>query len=262
MIRNDAISQTIPVTRARGRAHGYPRLVREAKPGVACTTCCLQGVCLPCDLGASDLERFDSIVAQKRKVARGASLYRNGDDFEALYAVHSGAFKTVGVSRQGAEKITGFYLPGEILGLDSISPGRHRYDAIALEDSEVCVVPYASLEQMAASTPALQRQLFRALSSDISRDQGLMLLLGSMSAEQRLAAFLLSLSRRYQRLGFAANCFVLRMTREEIGNYLGVTLETISRLMSRFQRGGLITVRQRDIELNDVAGLMELVGHW
>lgn len=262
MIQNNAIRQTIPGTRAAARTCGYPRLVREARPGVACTSCCLQGVCLPCTLGATDLERFDDIVAQKRKVARGASLYRNGDAFDALYAVHSGAFKTVGVSRQGAEKITGFYLPGEMLGLDSISPGRHRYDAVALEDSEVCVIPYAQLEQMAASTPGLQRQLFRVLSSDISRDHGLMLLLGSMSAEQRLAAFLLSLSRRYQRLGFAANCFLLRMTREEIGNYLGVTLETVSRLMSRFQRGGLIAVRQREVELNDIEGLMELVGHW
>jgi CRP/FNR family transcriptional regulator len=219
-------------------------------------------VCLPSSLDGRELDRFDEIVAQRRKVARGAALYRNGDVFEALYAVRSGAFKAVGVSRQGDEKITGFYLPGEMLGLDSISPGRHPYDAIALEDSEVCVIPYVQLEQMAASTPGLQRQLFRALSSDISRDQGLMLLLGSMSAEQRLAAFLLSLSRRYQRLGFAASCFVLRMTREEIGNYLGVTLETVSRLMSRFQRAGLIAVQQRDIELNDVDGLMELVGHW
>lgn len=262
MMQDIANTQKIPMAGTTGRARRYPRLVRETRPGVACSSCCVQGVCLPSALAAPELERFDGIVAQKRKVARGASLYRNGDAFDALYAVHSGAFKTVGVSRQGAEKITGFYLPGEMLGLDSISPGHHRYDAIALEDSEVCVIPYAQLEQMAASTPVLQRQLFRVLSSDISRDQGLMLLLGSMSAEQRLAAFLLSLSRRYQRLGFAANCFVLRMTREEIGNYLGVTLETVSRLMSRFQRVGLITVRQRDVELNDVDGLMEIVGHW
>ena len=157
---------------------------------------CLQGVCLPSNLERSELQRFDAIVAQKRKVSRGAALYRNGDTFEALYAVRSGAFKSVGVSREGDEKITGFYLPGEMLGLDSISAGRHHYDAIALEDSDVCVIPYAQLEQMAASTPGLQRQLFRVLSSDISRDQGLMLLLGSMSAEQRLAAFLMSLSRR------------------------------------------------------------------
>jgi CRP/FNR family transcriptional regulator len=262
MLQNLATIPVIPSRRVTARIKGTPRLASEYLAGVGCASCCLQGVCLPSNLERLELERFDAIVAQKRKVSRGAALYRNGDTFEALYAVRSGAFKAVGVSREGDEKITGFYLPGEMLGLDSISAGRHHYDAIALEDSDVCVIPYAQLEQMAASTPGLQRQLFRVLSSDISRDQGLMLLLGSMSAEQRLAAFLMSLSRRYQRMGFAANCFVLRMTREEIGNYLGVTLETVSRLMSRFQRSGLITVQQRDIELNDVERLMELVGHW
>jgi len=260
MLQTVAINPVIPASRGSAREKRAPRLVAEFRSG--CASCCLHGVCLPSNLGQPELERFDEIVAQKRKVARGAGLYRNGDTFEALYAVRSGAFKSVGVSRQGDEKITGFYLPGEMLGLDSISSGCHRYDAIALEDSEVCVIPYAQLEQMAASTPDLQRQLFRVLSGDISRDHGLMLLLGSMSAEQRLAAFLLSLSRRYQRMGFAANCFVLRMTREEIGNYLGVTLETVSRLMSRFQRAGLITVQQRDVELSDVDGLRDLVGHW
>lgn len=260
MLQTVAINPVIPASRGSTREKRSPRLVAESRSG--CASCCLHGVCLPSNLGQPELERFDAIVAQKRKVARGAGLYRNGDTFEALYAVRSGAFKSVGVSRQGDEKITGFYLPGEMLGLDSISSGCHRYDAIALEDSEVCVIPYAQLEQMAASTPDLQRQLFRVLSGDISRDHGLMLLLGSMSAEQRLAAFLLSLSRRYQRMGFAANCFVLRMTREEIGNYLGVTLETVSRLMSRFQRASLITVQQRDVELSDVDGLRDLVGHW
>lgn len=262
MSQNTAVTQTGPVARAAVRAGGYPRLAKDAGTSTACSNCCVHGACLPSGLAASDIERFDSIVTQKRKVARGASIYRNGDAFEALYAVHSGAFKTVGVSRQGAEKITGFYLPGELLGLDSISSGHHHYDAIALEDSEVCVIPYVRLEQIAASTPGLQRQLFRVLSSDISRDQGLMLLLGSMSAEQRLAAFLLSLSRRYQRLGFAADRFVLRMTREEVGNYLGITLETVSRLVSRFQRAGLISVQQRAISLNDAEGLREIVGHW
>jgi CRP/FNR family transcriptional regulator len=264
MLQTIALNQPIPIGRAslRANADAFPRLVAEKKSTVACTSCCLRGMCLPSGLSGKELARFDEIAMQKRRVGRGASLYRNGNTFNALYAVHSGAFKSVGVSRQGDEKITGFHLPGEILGLDAISAGRHGYDAVALEDSEVCVIPFAQLEALAASTPVLQRQLFRALSSDISRDQGLMLLLGSMSADQRLAAFLLSLSRRYRRLGFAADRFVLRMTRDEIGNYLGVTLETVSRLMSRFQRAGLISVQQRDIELNDIDGLMELVGHW
>ena len=230
------------------------------KPAVACASCSLHGVCLPCDLNRPDLERFGAIAATKRRIARGVSLYREGDAFEYLYAVHSGAFKTLAVSRHGEEKITGFHLAGELLGLEAISAGRYGYGAVALEDSEVCAMPFAALEKLSLAVPALQRQLFRALSGDISRDQGLMLLLGSMTAEQRLAAFLLSLSRRYRRLGFAAERFVLRMTREEIGNYLGRTLETVSRQLSRFQRDGVIAVHQREIELRDAARLREIVG--
>ena len=231
-----------------------------ARAGLACSSCCLQGVCLPCGLTEHDLDRFDEIAAAKRRIARGGSLYREGDSFEYLYAVRSGAFKTVSVSRHGDEKVTGFHLAGELMGLDAISVGRHGFSAVALEDSEVCAMPFAALERLSLKVPVLQHQLFRAISGDISRDQGLMLLLGSMTAEQRLAAFLLSLSRRYQRLGFAAERFVLRMTREEIGNYLGLTLETVSRLFSRFQKEGLVAVHQREIELRNAARLREIVG--
>lgn len=262
MLQSIGLTQPIPIRRAPSGENRFPRLVTASRPTAECASCCLQAVCLPCGLGSTDLDRFDEIATQKRKVARGASLYRGGDAFDTLYAVRSGAFKSIGVSRHGDQKITGFYYPGEILGLDAISSGRHGYNAVALEDSEVCAIPFAQLERMALTVPALQHQLFKVLSGDISRDQGLMLLLGSMTAEQRLAAFLLSLSRRYQRLGFAANSFVLRMTREEIGNYLGLTLETVSRLLSRFQRQGLIAARQREIDLKDVGGLMEMVGHW
>jgi len=238
------------------------RLRPQAGSPLACSTCSLKGVCLPCDLDSSELGRFGEIAAAKRRVPRGASLYHNGDRLESLYAVRSGAFKTIGVSRNGTEKITGFHLPGELLGLDAINGGRHGYSAVALEDSEVCVMPFAQLEKLAMSLPALQHQLLRLLSGDISRDQGLLLLLGSMTAEQRLAAFLLSLARRHQRLGFAADRFMLRMTREEIGSYLGLTLETVSRLLSRFQRDDWIAVHQRDVEIRNRDRLMEVVGHW
>jgi len=262
MLQSAVLFQTIPVMRAKPRSATVTPITTPAKSAVACSSCCLKGVCLPCELGHADMERFDQMTAAKRKVVRGTPVYLSGDRFQSLYAVRSGAFKTVGVSRNGDEKVTGFHLPGELLGLDAIGSGVHGYNAIALEDSEVCIIPFAQLEQMAQSIPALQHQLLRLLSSDISRDQGLMLLLGSMSAEQRLAAFLLSLSRRHQRLGFSASRFVLRMTREEIGNYLGLTLETVSRLFSRFQREGLVSVRQRDIEIKDIQSLKEMVGHW
>ena len=256
-----ALCQLAPTATFTAVLSAVSRPAPQCRPAVSCASCCLRGVCLPCGMPEAELVGFDQLISMKRKVTRGAALFRAGDRFEALYAVRSGGFKTVGGSRHGDEKITGFHLSGEMLGLDAINSSRHGYDAVALEDSEVCVFPFAPLEVAALKSPALQHQLFRVLSSDISRDQGLMLLLGAMSAEQRLAAFLLSLSRRYQRLGFASNRFVLRMTREEIGNYLGLTLETVSRMLSRFQREGSIAVRQRDVELRNPDRLMELVGH-
>jgi CRP/FNR family transcriptional regulator len=240
-----------------------PVAIAPAQPATQartdCSSCSLRHVCLPCEMPSADMTRFGEMASAKRRILRGAPLYHAGNAFESLHAVRSGAFKTVGVSRNGDEKVTGFHLAGELLGLEAISTGRHAYTAIALEDSEVCAIPFAALEKMSRVVPTLQHSLFRALSGDISRDQGLMLMLGSMSAEQRLAAFLLSLSRRYERLGYAASRFTLRMTREEIGNYLGLTLETVSRLFSRFQRDGLVGVQQREIELRNAARLREIV---
>jgi CRP/FNR family transcriptional regulator, anaerobic regulatory protein len=229
---------------------------------VSCSKCCLRGICLPRGLDADSLGHMDQLTRLKRKVARGATLYRTGDHFDAVYAVRSGAFKSVGISRNGLEKVTGLHLPGEVMGLEAISTRKHRYEAIALEDSEVCVIPFAQLTQLALRLPELQAQLLRTVSGDISRDQALMLLLGSLDAEQRLAAFLLSLSKRYQNLGYSPTRFSLRMTREEIGSYLGLTLETVSRVMSRLNRNGVIKAQQRDIELKDHQALEEKVGHW
>lgn len=243
-------------------ASGAARCAKSAARAVSCSSCSLRGVCLPCGLDGARLSEMDDLTHLKRRVEKGATLFRAGAAFEALYAVKSGSFKSVGVSRSGEEKVTGLHLPGEVLGLDAINSRTHGFDAIALEDSEVCIVPFAKLTQMALRLPDLQAQLLRILSGDISRDQGLMLLLGGMDAEQRLAAFLLSLSRRYQRLGYATTRFSLRMTREEIGSYLGLTLETVSRLFSRLQKDGLITAHQKEIELVDMEGLREKVGHW
>ena len=262
MLQTAVVSRPVRSIGVEVRDRPFIRLVPETRASLSCASCCLRSVCLPSDLVRSELDGFGEASIAKRRAARGASLYRSGDRFDFIYAVRSGAFKTVSVSRQGDEKITGFHLSGEFVGLEAISNGRHGHDAIALEDSEVCVLPFASLEKMAMSTPALQHRLLRLVSSDASHDQGLMPLLGSMSAEQRLAAFLLSLSRRHQRLGFSPTRFVLRMTREEIGNYLGLTLETVSRLLSRFQREGLIVVHQRDIDLRNPERIAELAGHW
>lgn len=241
---------------------GLRASARGACRPVSCSSCCLQGVCLPSGLTGEELNELSEMTAAKRRVSRGAALYRGHDAFDSLFAVRSGAFKSVGVSRAGEEKVTGFHFPGELMGLDAINTDRHAYDAVALEDSEVCVIPYTALTQLALRIPRLQMRLLRILSSDISRDQGLMLLLGSMTAEQRLCAFLLSLSRRHEKLGYSGDRFHLRMTREDIGSYLGLTLETVSRLLSRLQRDGLISARQREIELKNVPALKDVVGHW
>jgi CRP/FNR family transcriptional regulator len=255
-IREPAVKSIVALSSMRAAAQAS----RATNPG--CSNCCLQGVCLPRGLSSVGVSTLDELTALKRRIARGASLYRAGDRFEAVYAVRSGAFKSTGVSSNGVEKITGFYLPGEVMGLDAINNDRHDYGAVALEDSEVCVIPFAKLTELALQIPELQQELFRLLSRDIARDHGLMLLLGSMTAEQRLAAFLLSLSRRYKRLGYAPDHFVLRMTREDIGNYLGLTLETVSRLMSRFQRDGLLVAQQREVTFTNCDGLREIVGNW
>ena len=256
--------------RAVPKAAFHPVTVRRAVPttvraeagtaAVSCSKCCLKGVCLPHGLNPDGVGHLEELTRLKRKIVRGSTLYRTGDGFAALYAVRSGSFKSVGISRSGTEKVTGLHLPGEIMGLEAISSRQHGYDAIALEDSEVCVIPFAQLSQLALRLPELQAQLLRIVSGDISRDRGLMLLLGSMDAEQRIAAFLLSLSKRYQRLGYSSTRFGLRMTRDEIGSYLGLTLETVSRVISRMQKAGSIGAHQREIEVKDMQALQDKVG--
>ena len=238
------------------------RPATAAMPAASCSSCCLRGACLPCSIDTAELSEMDELTRVKRRLPKGRTLYRGGDAFDSLYAVRSGSFKSVGVSRAGDEKVTALHLPGEVMGLDAINSRKHGYDAVALEDSEVCVIPFARLTQLALRMPELQGELLRILSGDISRDQGLMLLMGAMDAEQRIAAFLLSLSRRYERLGYASARFSLRMTREDVGSYLGLTLETVSRVFSRLQREGLIAAHQKDVELKSPERLREKVGEW
>ena len=227
---------------------------------VACSSCNLRELCLPMGITGSDMERLDGMVAQRRTVRRGDALFHRGDKFEAVYAVRTGFFKTGLSSEDGRDQITGFQMAGELLGLDGIGTDRHSCDAIALEDSQVCVIPYEQLEQFSHEFPDLQRQFHRVMSREIVRDHGVMMLLGSMRAEERVAAFILNLAQRLKARGFSSTELVLRMTREEIGTYLGLKLETVSRSFSRFQDEGLLDVRQRHIRILDQEGLKALVG--
>lgn len=226
---------------------------------VACSGCNLRELCLPVGLSADQLDVLDTLVANRRAVPRGETLFRAGDAFEALYAVRTGFFKTCVSSEDGRDQVTGFQMAGELIGLDGISTDRHACDAIALEDSQVCVIPYQRLEELSREVGDLQHQFHKIMSREIVRDHGVMLLLGSMRAEERLAAFLLNLTQRLQARGFSASSLLLRMTREEIGSFLGLKLETVSRTFSRFQDDGLLEVKQRDIRIKDQEGLRRLV---
>jgi CRP/FNR family transcriptional regulator len=225
-----------------------------------CTKCNLRETCLSGGVPAEDLERVANIVYARRRLRRGERLFSAGDQIQCLYAIRSGFFKTVLVDGQGREQITGFFMSGELLGMDAVGSGRCESSAVALEDSNVCAMPLSLIEEIGREVPSLQRRLHLVLAREIVRDQGIMLLLGSMSAEERLAAFLLNLSRRFLRRGYSGSDFVLRMTREEIGSYLGLKLETVSRLFSAFHRDGLIDVQQKQVAIADIKGLERVLG--
>ncbi|HVO06294.1 MAG TPA: fumarate/nitrate reduction transcriptional regulator Fnr [Burkholderiaceae bacterium] len=225
----------------------------------ACSNCGLRELCLPVGFSETEMQKLDALVAQRRSVKRGQSLFRAGEPFEALYAVRTGFFKTCTSSPDGREHVTGFQMAGELLGLDGISSDRHTCGAVALEDSQVCVIPYAQLESLSQDFTELQRQFHRIMGREIVRDHGVMMLLGSMRAEERLAAFLLNLSQRLKARGYSSTSLILRMTREEIGTYLGLKLETVSRCFSKFHDDGLLKVHQRHVEIVDEAALQAMV---
>ncbi len=227
---------------------------------VTCAACNLREMCLPQGLSGAELQRMENLVYSRRKVKRGEALFRAGDKFAAIYAIRVGFFKTALLHGDGREQVTGFQMPGELLGLDGIGSGAHASNAVALEDCEVCVLPFGLVEEISREIPGLQRHLNSVLSREIVRDHGVMMLLGSMRAEERLAVFLLNLSKRFIRRGWSASDFHLRMTRDEIGSYLGLKLETVSRLFSKFQADGLLEVNQKHVRIADIGGLEKVMG--
>jgi CRP/FNR family transcriptional regulator len=204
---------------------------------------------MPVDLSVSDLDRIEHIVQKRRRVKRGEQLFRNGDSFHSLYAIRTGFFKTSVSSTDGREQVTGFQMAGEIMGLDGIVSDRHTCDAMSLEDAEVCIMPFDRIEELSREITALQKHVHKIMSREIVREHGVMMLLGSMRAEERLAAFLLNLTQRLHARGFSQSELVLRMTREEIGSYLGLKLETVSRTFSKFMEDGIVDVKQKNLHI-------------
>jgi CRP/FNR family transcriptional regulator len=222
-----------------------------------CSTCHLKDLCLPCGLTGSDVERLDDLHFARRRVREGQHLYREGEKFQFIYAVRAGTFKSSVMLKDGREQVTGFQMAGELLGLDGLAAGKHASSAIALEDAEICAIPYAHLSELAATSSDLQNVISRLMSREIVREHSLMMLLGSMNAEERLAAFLLNISQRMKARGYSASEFHLRMSRAEIGSYLGMKLETVSRTFSAFQHQRLLEVDKKHVRITNLEGLQQ-----
>jgi CRP/FNR family transcriptional regulator, anaerobic regulatory protein len=244
--------------------HGIPitsvPLSRDAIK-VACSNCNLRELCMPVGLSPEDLVRIDEVVAVRRRIKRGTELFHAGEKFTSLYAIRSGFFKTCLTTEDGRDQVTGFQMAGEIIGLDGIVNDQHTCSAVALEDAEVCVMPFDRIEELSREVNALQHHVHKIMSREIVREHGVMLLLGSMRAEERLAAFLLNLVQRLHARGFSPLELVLRMTREEIGSYLGLKLETVSRTFSRFVDDGIVEVKQRYVRIVDTDALKRIVNN-
>ena len=226
----------------------------------ACKHCSLHDLCLPLGMSDEDLDLLQTIIRQRRPIQRNDHLYRPGDRLTSVFAVRSGSIKTYTLTNDGQEQITGFHLPGELLGLDAISEGVHPCAAKALETTSVCELPFDQLEELAARIPGLQHQLFRIMSRGLQTDEHFMTLLGKKSSDERLAAFLIGLSNRFHSRGYSATEFNLSMSRNDIANYLGLAVETVSRLFSRFQASDLIEVSRKLVEIKNLDGLRAIAG--
>ena len=225
-----------------------------------CSGCEQRAACLPAALSEAERGRLGSVLVQgQRTVPRGQALFRLGDRCTSLYAVWSGSFKTSLLSSDGTEHVTGFVLSAELLGLDGMGSGRHHIDAVALEDAQVCVIPLASLRAVMRYTSALQQQFQLMFEQVYVRHQETLSMLGSRSADERVAAFLIDMAQRLHARGSPASSVLLRMTRDDIGNFLGLTVETVSRTLSRFQASRLLDVQHRMIRFVDLPGLHRLV---
>lgn len=234
------------------------RVINLSSMQIACENCSLHQLCLPLELNHTDMEELERIIKRRRPLQRGEPLFQAGDAFASIYAIRSGSIKTFTTTDDGQEQVTGFHLPSEIVGLDAITTETHNCTARALETTSVCEIPFLRLQELGAKIPGLQRQLLRIMSREILEDQDLMIWLGKKTAEARLASLLLRISKRFTERNFSAREFNLSMSRTDIANYLGLAVETVSRLFSRFQADGLLAVDRKHVVINDMDGLQRI----
>jgi CRP/FNR family transcriptional regulator len=243
------VEQSLDCNTPRRCTHNYQ---------VSCSNCRLSSICLPLALENDDIEKLDDIIRRGKPMHKGDHLYREGGDFNSVYAVRSGAIKAYRITDDGREQVTGFYFPGEVLGMDGIAKNSHNCSAKALETSAVCEIPFTSLEDLSVRMPSLQRHFFQLMSHEITEDQLLITLLSKNTAEERIAALMLSISSRNARRKLSRINFRLPMSRIDIGNYLGLTVETVSRVFSRMQKLGVLRVSNKEIEILDINGLQDV----
>jgi CRP/FNR family transcriptional regulator len=225
---------------------------------VNCGNCRLNSICLPLALESDDIQQLDEIIQRSKPLQKNQHLYREGDDFQSVFAVRSGALKAYKTTDDGREQVTGFYFPGEILGMDGISNNAHASSAKALETAAVCEIPFTSLEKLSSMMPNLQRHFFQLMSHEITEDQQLITLLSKNSADERVSSLMLSISARNARRKLSSTQFRLPMSRVDIGNYLGLTVETVSRVFSRMQKMDILRVDNKEIKILDLPGLQAM----
>ncbi|WP_407297165.1 fumarate/nitrate reduction transcriptional regulator Fnr [Stutzerimonas zhaodongensis] len=230
------------------------------QPQANCKDCSLSGLCLPLSLNMQDMESLDEIVKRGRPLRKGETLFRQGDPFSSVFAIRSGALRTFSVTDAGEEQITGFHLPSELVGLSGMDTETYPVSAQALETTSVCEIPFERLDELSVLLPQLRRQLMRIMSREIRDDQQMMLLLSKKTADERIATFLINLSARFSARGFSANQFRLPMSRNEIGNYLGLAVETVSRVFTRCQASGLLEAEGKEVRILDSIRLCALAG--
>ncbi len=227
---------------------------------VHCKDCSLAALCLPISLNMQDMDALDEIVKRGRPLKKGEVLFRQGDRFDSVFAVRSGALRTFSVTDGGEEQITGFHLPSELVGLSGMDTESYPVTAQALETTSVCEIPYERLDELSILLPQLRRQLMRIMSREIRDDQQMMMLLSKKTADERIATFLINLSARFSARGFSAHQFRLAMSRNEIGNFLGLAVETVSRVFTRFQQNKIIEAEGKEIRILDYISLCTMAG--
>ncbi|QEQ97160.1 fumarate/nitrate reduction transcriptional regulator Fnr [Neptunomonas concharum] len=225
-----------------------------------CNTCSLSSLCLPVSLNLTEMERLDDIIDKSRPLKKGEHLFHQGDEFESVYAIRAGSVKSYTITNEGEEQITGFYFPGELVGLSGFDSNNYPVSTKILETTTVCEIPFEHLDSLCGQLPELRRQVMRTMSKEIRDDQQMMMLLSKKNAEERVATFLVKLSQRFQARGYSAHKFRLSMSRNEIGNYLGLAVETVSRIFTRFQKNELIQVDGKEVDLINLEHLYTLAG--